>query len=118
MPAGTSFLLADQMVRVDIELVAHVLVNFPVRKQRVSTVERMGLSESLGVVQSNIDAKVPQIRALVALGNMQLIAVRHPLPVQPGLIVEPYGIDNQSVAVPLGYRVPHPQRVQILCMQI
>src|SRR5262249_57787221 len=55
-----------------------------------------------------------QIGARVAFDHVQLIAVRNALAIEPGLVIESNRVDDKNVAVPMGDRITHPERLKIL----
>jgi hypothetical protein len=101
-------LLTHEMLRIHVELRADILVNLPVGKQRVGSLERVRLRERLRIVHRDLNFQMPQIRTAVPLDNMQRVAMRQALAVQPSLVIEPDRVHHQSVAVPLGHGIAHP----------
>src|SRR5690349_7105381 len=80
---------------------AHVLLQFPGRRERESTGERVGFGEGLGIFDREIHGQMAEIRAAVALDEVHLVAVRLAGRIEPGFVVEADGVDHQGVTVPL-----------------
>jgi hypothetical protein len=81
-------LFPDEVIYVDIELIADVFVDFPVLKQRVGSCERVRFRECLGIFERDFHLKVSKVGAAVAFDYMELIAVRNSLAIQPRLVIE------------------------------
>src|SRR5262249_30524558 len=97
-----------QMLGINIEFIANVLMDFPVRQQGIRAIEGMRFGEGLGILQSDFHLKVPEIGSAVALDDMQFLGMRDALAVQPGFVVESDGIDDKRVTIPLGDGIAHP----------
>ena len=66
----------NQAVRINVELITNVLMNFPRRTQDVLPLEGVRFRERTRIVQRDFDLQVTEIRTLVTLGNAQLSGVR------------------------------------------
>ena len=69
-PLELRLLLPHEMIFIDIELVADVLVNLPVRQQNESTLEGMGFGEGFRIFESNFDFEVTEVGTAVSLDNV------------------------------------------------
>src|ERR1700688_1075527 len=87
-----SFLLAVQVVLVDIELIADVLQQVCVLHQIVDPLEAMRLCKGSGILHRDVDLQVSQVRAAEPLDYVQLVRMRNALPREPSFIVEADGV--------------------------
>src|SRR2546426_11838834 len=104
------------MLGVHVELIADVLVNFPIRKQRVCPIKCVGFGKYLRIFEGDLNIEMPEIRPRVAFDDVQILAVWNTLTVEPCLVVKSDRVDDKRVGFPFGNRVAHPQRLQILRM--
>src|SRR2546427_6650692 len=73
---------------------------------------RLGISP--GVIDGDVQFEVSEIRAAVALGDVQGLGMRVTAIVKPGSLFETSHVDHKRVAVPLPNRVPEPGGIGIL----
>ena len=94
-------LFPGQVLCVDVELVADVLVNLPIGEQREGPVEGVGFGERLGVFERDLHLEMSEIRTPVAFDDMSLKPM----------------LSTTSVSrVPFRDGIAHPERVKILWM--
>ena len=55
---SNKFLFPYQMVRIHVELIADVFMDFPVREQGVRAIKSVGLGEGLGIFERDLHLKV------------------------------------------------------------
>src|SRR5687768_4620667 len=101
----------DAFDPLDVLLVlADVLDDLGIRKQSEWNRDAPGLRVGLRVVDRELDLQVPEILAPEALGHAHRFRHGMPAVVQPGLAVEPDGVDDEDVAVPFADRITEPRR--------
>src|SRR5579864_4058271 len=65
------------------------------------------------IVESDRDFHVAEVAAAESLGHMHRFAARMAEGVEPGLVVEPRGLDYQSACFPLSGGVAEPGRFRV-----
>src|SRR5579862_789142 len=111
--AGFRFLFHAEEVVV---VLAYFFPDVPARLQIVIEVCSPGLRISLGIVDRNINGQGVMADATDALCEVQILAVRMAHLIEPGLIVETNGIDDEGVPLPFADRISHPRGANVLGM--
>src|ERR1700688_2098902 len=83
----SSSLPANQVVLIDIELIADVLQKICILHQIENSLKTVRLGEGPGILQRDVNLQVSQVRTAKALDYVQLIGMRR-ASTQPGFIVE------------------------------
>src|SRR5271165_5305432 len=83
----------------------HVLLLPPVQRQA----DLPGTREDRFILDRRLVGDHIRTGSGVTLHDMQLVAVKIPRPVEPGLIIEALYINHQGVAFPVAHRLPHPR---------
>ena len=96
------------MTSVLLVLRAVIFQNIGVRKQVVRSFYRERLGVHLGIVESDLHIQVTEIAPPEAFCHVQGLAVRMAESIQPAFVIEPHGVDDQSVAFPFTYRISQP----------
>ena len=81
-------------------LVADVLDQVHIRKQLLALCVRQRLRVRLRIVDGDLDIHVPDVAAPEPLDQVHGLAVRMAAAIEPGLVVEAGGVNNQGIAVP------------------
>src|SRR4029077_13461563 len=76
-----------------------------------------GLGIRFRIFEGEVDLHGSGVNAPHALHHVQLIAVRMACAVDPAFVVDPDGVDNESVALPLTDRVSKPRVAQVGVMR-
>src|SRR6186997_2964382 len=111
-------LLLATNLRDDLEvlvvLVAHVLEQFGVGPQDEWQHDVPRLGVGAGIIDRDEDVHVPEVLAHELLGDSQLVCRRLAEVIEPALVVEPGGFDDEGVLVPPPDGIPEPRWVHVL----
>src|ERR1700682_2993402 len=91
-------------------VIANVFEHFRIGSQLKPDIFSPWLGVSLGVIDGDLNAQMPEVGACEALGDMHRVAVGMTCVIQPAPVVESSGIDNQRVSLPLTSRITIPGR--------
>ena len=94
-------------------LVADVLDQFRIRKQSLALSIGQRLRVRLRIVDRDLDIQVPDIAAPEPFDQVHCVAMRMAAAIEPGLVVEAGGVNDQGVAFPETDRVSQPGRLRI-----
>src|SRR5580765_2871865 len=108
--SGWMRLFADEVCRVPVLLVADVLLQLDVGCQRGVLRSRPRFPKRTLIVERDLDLEMPEVGTPHALGDVQLVAVRLAVEIQPAAIVKSDRVDDERVAVPGADRVTEPVR--------
>src|SRR6185295_1001328 len=99
----------------EVVFVADELDELGIRHQALLDREGKWPSERLGVVHRDLDLERADIEPPKAFGHFQLVARRCAVLVDPRLIPEARGLNDERVALPVTGGVPIPPRLNVAC---
>src|SRR6188508_3497519 len=75
--------------------------------------DRPGTRVRLRVVDGDIHKQMSEVRTAIPLGDLHRLRVWVAVVIEPRLVVEPRGLDDQRVAFPSTFRVSHPRGLRV-----
>jgi len=82
------------------------------QKENYRAAPRLGIG--LGIDNRDLIFEVIVVYAADAFDDVELVAVRMPDAIEPGLVVEIQGVGDENVTVPVSDRIEHQQRAESL----
>ena len=92
-------------------------INSPSTSNSCGCTYRICVRIGLRIVDHDFDIHVAEVTAPEPFRQSHRLAVRMAAAIEPGLVVESHGLDDEDVAVPFADRVTQPARFRILRMR-